>query len=171
MENNDIVSIEEEDQIRPGLIELINRMYPSHKCMPSKLVHCYRKYHNCVPKGTLTFDGVRDQKNRRVFIDSENQKWHEIPWYFNLFHKPWKNIKMVHFEKDYVENAPGSSEIIVQKKDLTSLLKRKQGTHVVICAVLTEKGSYNYRDFTVTNHWKHFWADIFPVIAYLKKGS
>ena len=139
-------------------VEEVLNNFPPSKNFPSKILHLIRNSYQCEPQGHLTSDKFRlwtDQVTGDV--------WREVPWYHNVFHKPWKNIKLVHMDYDVNNNGLGSSEIIVPKSSIMSYDNNR-----IIEIKSIKSGSYNYRDLYVCGNFKHFKADIFPNVAYLK---
>ena len=161
---------------RENIIHRINTQFPLNKCIPSREAHINttRGYYNEHPKNDLKYTndgGGGKRSRRRVYRDAETGwLWHEMPWYLSLFHKPCKQIKLLHFDRDHDAKAKGSSEILVQKKDI-----EHQENGKVACILKDkinwEEGSFNYRDFNVTNHFAHFWADILPFVLYHRRSK
>lgn len=133
--------------------------FPLNKCVPSKNTHVSRNKYQKYPSGVL------ECKYGDMYTDSDGKKWFKVPWYLNLFHNPAMNIKLLYFDDHHTVNGVGSSEVIVPRRLIQKRLY--DGTYKINAGDIT-RGSYNYRDIYLTNHWKHFWADIFPNLAYCK---
>lgn len=124
---------------------------PLTQNIPSKHDHITRSHCNTRPDGELIY--VKNHPTRRkwrIYKDLSDREWLKVPWYFNMFHKPWAYRKFIYLDKDVLENGIGSSEVQMDKKTRE----------------LLDEDSYNYRDFSTVGHWRHFKADIFPVILY-----
>ena len=130
---------------------------PLDKTWVSRHLHIERNEYNLEPKGTLIC------KRLNIFVDDNGNIWHKMPWYYNMFHNPIKNSKLIHYDSNFIGEALGSSEIIVSK---SSIQKDKYSGKYSIMASAVKKRSYNYRDGYVSSKWKHFVADIFPNVAY-----
>ena len=133
------------------------RDLPLKKTWVSKELHFRRNNYNLLP------DGVLICKHQNLFVDASGQGWLIMPWYYNMFHNPIKNVKMLHMDSNFVGDALGSSEIIVPKK---SIQKNTHNGSKFIVNTDIKEGSYNYRDGYASSHWKHFVADIFPNVIY-----
>lgn len=134
--------------------------------VPSKKEHISRNNFNMVPSGELYCRGEKDQYNQKVFIDKEGRRWHQLKWYYSIFHNPIKNIKLQYYHYEdrndkLLKNPKGSSEIIVNKKMVS-----KVGDKELIHPIYIFNGSYNYKDFRKTNQFAHFMADILPNVLY-----
>jgi len=115
--------------------------------IPSRHAHENRYLLNTVPIGELEYSHVHPTKKKWfVYVDQEGNEWIQLPWYLNIFHKPWANTKYVCYDLEGF----GSSEIQITKE-----------------GEIKNEGSYNYRDFYLSSHFRHFLADIFPAVIYL----
>lgn len=133
--------------------------------IPSIIQHSTRNNYNKFPKDNIVFTKIRNERGMRVFEEAlengEIRMWYEQPWYFNIFHHPAVYIKLLCYDE-----YNGSSEIFIKKRDI-KIINCELGCCVISNEHLVE-GSYNYRDYTLTSHWKHFWADVFPTAIYCK---
>lgn len=136
--------------------------YALQGLVPTYHSHCCRNDFNVAPKDKLEWIDVkinRGRTTRQAYFDSATQtKWFVQPWYLSMFHNPAKNYKLVCYDDDALQQAPGSSEIIVPK----SAHNTKEGT---IDIANMRQGSYNYRAKGI----KHYLADVLPVVAYFKR--
>ena len=119
--------------------------------IPTRVVHEDRGLYNIIPTGLLVY--LRDHPTKHgweIYVDEEDREWVKLPWYLNIFHKPWANSKFVHYDANVLEGGLGSSEVQMNRS-----------------GQITNEGSYNYRDLYITSHWRHFKADILPNVIYL----
>lgn len=153
------------DDSRTSSIHNINRILLPKKWFPSRDAHLFRENFNYALSGDLIYEGMRNAKGYRIFKDTESGwMWIEIPWYLNIFHCPHKFRKFIHYDSDHVKNATSSCEIFVNKK---KIIKKVNGSFTINRSDVNRNlGSFNYRDFTLTNYFKHFFADILPVVIY-----
>jgi hypothetical protein len=119
-------------------------------------LHSKRNKYNRTIVGSLS----NSSNNPQIYKDVYGTIWEVLPWYFNILHNPAINLKLVNYD----DNAAGSSEIIVKKKNVKKISDYVKG--IAICDI--KVGSYNFRDFHLCGHFKHFTADILPNIMYCK---
>ena len=161
---DNIVTLNEQisEENRRIVIENIIDIFPSNNLIPSKTLHKDRSRYNEFPKGNLIC--TERVNGLRIFKDDENGWiWREMPWYFNIFHKPWKLIKLLNLDSDHDLNGVSSSEIYVLKSDI---IEHSGGIESISIDRLINENSFNYRDFNINGHWKHFLADILPELIY-----
>lgn len=139
------------------------RDFPIEKIWVSKELHFNRNKYNLKPEGTLIC------RRQSMFVDDiTGHTWLKMPWWYNIFHNPFTNVKMLHYDSNLIDIAPGSSEIIVPKKYLQ--LNSHDGSVYVLNTDIKE-GSYNYRDGFHGFYFKHFVADILPNLIYWKRRA
>ena len=124
-----------------------------------------------MPQSFLTFEGEYDEYKQPVYKDKVGNKWRDVGWKYNMFHSPCKNIKLVHYDLDDldtdvvgiidIKNHSGSSEIIVNKKDIVIIENCK-----IINVESMVNGSYNFKDFRIAGQYQHFVADVLPSVIY-----
>lgn len=143
------------------------------KYIPTKEEHINRNRHNIVPSFPLLLKEIDGEK---CFYDKKSGvKWKVLPWWKTMFHKPWKNVKLLAYGEacnidkldivlqDDIENC--ASELIV---------KRKAVKHGMICGSNVVDASFNYRKgerggggwLCCGAHWK---ADVWPNLVYKQK--
>ncbi len=145
--------------VRENIIKRLQSLLPLNKNYPSKVLHYSRNTFNQNPSGNLELE---ETNNTIQFVDITNgQIWTKMPWYYNIFHNPIANVKLLNYDCDFVPNALSSSEIIVCKKNIIN-------NCIDISLIDYSKGSFNYRDFSKSNPWRHFVADIIPDVCYIK---
>ena len=44
--------------------------------------------------------GCLVSKRYRIYKDSNNLVWYQLPWYDGMTSKPWKYIKLVNYDED-----------------------------------------------------------------------
>jgi hypothetical protein len=133
--------------------------FPVDRKFPTRELHFERNDYNLIPTGDL----VR-QKGKVTYIDEDGNVWNRMPWYFTLFHKPFKYAKFLHFDSNIVGTAIGSSEIKVDRK---SINKRSDGSKTIHHSDILP-GSYNFRDLYLSSRWQHWVADVLPTIVHCK---
>lgn len=136
------------------------------RCMPTLKQHRLRNTYNLHPNGTLMFHGTLDEWGQKVYIDETGKRWHEMFWYYSIFHNPIKNIKLQYYHSDDPETpySVESSEVTVPKKDL---ICQPDGT-IIIHNEFIKTSSFNYKDFRKSSNTKHFFADVIVVVLYCK---
>lgn len=159
---------------RRGKIIAAAAAMPRKKLLPSVQAHFERNNYNCIPgeAGRLTENAVEyseegccecccKAQHLQVFRDTFTaSNWVIQPWWLSVFHKPWKNFKLIAHDHDVTEGALGSSEIIIPK---SAVLKDEDGNLTINCSEIV-RGSYNYR----TRGARHFFADVLPSVLYCK---
>lgn len=137
--------------------------------IPSRLIHSKRNKYQKQPSSNIVCSNTKNKRNLRIFkeiVSNDNGtqtefEWHEQPWYLNIFHHPAVYIKLLCYD-----DHGGSSEFFVKKKDI-NVVNEETCDHYISPNLLKE-GSYNFRDYDQTSHFKHFLADILPVAIYCK---
>ena len=104
----------------------------------------------------------RCSRPRPVYYDNmTGTRWILQPWYLSMFHAPATHYKLLSLDSDLVSSSKGSSEIIVRKRHVkvcpSSKCQYFNGANI-------ETGSYNF----CTSGWRHWLADILPVVIYCK---
>lgn len=123
-------------QSRKDKIDAARKIMPANKWFPSLHAHIRRNDFNCVPNPDndcrLIENAVEYRpeqgsccgcccKNQhfQVFRDTFTaSNWVLQPWWLSIFHKPWKNCKLIAYDSDIVTGATGSSEVIIPKSAL-----------------------------------------------------
>ena len=133
--------------------------FPSRKTWVNKRLHCARNSYQLEVNTTLV------SKHRNIFNDQDGNCWLRMPWWYNIFHNPCKNVKLLHYDANFIGTALGSSEIIVPKN---AIQKNKYNGTLFIPSSSIKMGSYNFRDGYTSSKWRHFVADILPNMIYCK---
>ena len=126
--------IDEIDEINDDIDKITQVMkdLPINKNYPSRELHTTRNDYNTWPENCLI------SKFNGVFTDTNGKVWHQMPWYWNMFHNPAKNVKLVSYDCNDIEGAPGSSEIIVQNQESRyATMVEPKYHHKMFCAVAT----------------------------------
>ena len=135
-------------------IELAHRRVKVNDNFPSNQAHRARGLSNVIPDGELIYMKDHPKKRKwRIYRDLSDREWLKVPWYFNMFHKPWAQRKFIYLDRETLESGVGSSEVQMNKKT----------------GAIDNEGSYNYRDFSTVGHFRHFLADILPVVIYFHR--
>ena len=136
--------------------------------VPSREIHAKRNSYNHPPESNIFCAGTLNKRKLRIFKEIVNEdgeeieiEWYEQPWYLNLFHNPAVYVKLLSYDE-----YDGSSEVFVKRKNITCV--NESTCSFYISPSLLVEGSYNFRDYDLTSHWKHFLADILPVAIYCK---
>eukprot|EP00300_Choanocystis_sp_HF-7_P004916 c13779_g1_i2.p2 GENE.c13779_g1_i2~~c13779_g1_i2.p2 ORF type:complete len:291 (+),score=57.38 c13779_g1_i2:49-873(+) len=104
---------------------------------------------------------LREFKKLRLFVEEgKGTVWFAQPWYFNVFHKPWKFVKFLSSDSFVHPEGRGSSELIVLTHNIQN--GRVKPEHFV-------EASYNFSDRPTVGWQRHWLADVLTNFFYCEK--
>ena len=120
-------------------------IYNNYDKIPSRIDHINRNQYNIFPVGHLS------HVNGNKYIDSNNVIWLKRGFFNSLLHNPFTNYIFETYDPQQIS----SSEVQILKKEFDNGIQNFRAS------------SFNYYS-SFNSHISHFFADILPIIIYLR---